>query len=346
MTYYWDQKPDTRPWEQLVNRSSQMTVFLSQENARKTLETGVTTVRDLGAADYNDIAMRELINRGAMLGPRMLVAGWGLQITDEPLKPGFSAPPGGRADGVPEVMRVARQQLAAGVDWVKMYGSTGSGEDVTTMQTFSYEEMKAAADTAHRFNKRIAIHSYGASGARDAVRAGADSVEHSVDIDDATFAEMVRRKTFYVPTIDHNRYYAENARQFGYTALAVSKLRAFIQTNLETTRRAHRAGVRIAMGSDAVMTMHGQNTHELEWFIQAGMTPAQALATATSNAATLLGLEKSIGTLAPGYYADIVAVEGDPLADIKAVTQGVRWVMRSGWVVVNRVPRAPASTTP
>jgi imidazolonepropionase-like amidohydrolase len=99
------------------------------------------------------------------------------------------------------------------------------------------------------------------------------------------------------------------------------------------------------MGSDAVMTMHGQNTRELEWFVQAGMTPAQALGTATSSAAALLGLDKNIGTLAPGYYADIVAVEGDPLSDIKAVTQGVRWVMRSGWVVVNRLPR-PAATTP
>jgi imidazolonepropionase-like amidohydrolase len=226
-----------------------------------------------------------------------------------------------------------------------MYGSTGSGEDVTTLQTFSFDEMKAAVDTAHRFNKRIAIHSYGPSGAGDAVRAGADSVEHAIDIDDATFAEMVRRRTFYVPTIDHNRYYAENARLFGYTAQAVTKLHAFLQRNVETTRRAHRAGVRIAMGSDAVMTMHGQNTRELEWFVQAGMTPAQALGTATSSAAALLGLDKNIGTLAPGYYADIVAVEGDPLSDIKAVTQGVRWVMRSGWVVVNRLPR-PAATTP
>lgn len=346
ITYYWDQKPGTKPWDQLFARMPAVTVFLSHHNARKTLETGVTTARDLGSFDYMDVAVRDLINRGAMLGPRLFVAGYGLQVSDEPIKPGHNAPPGGRADGVPEVLRVVRQQLGAGADWIKMYGSSGSADDVTGFQTFTFEEMKAAADAAHRFNKRIAIHSYGPSGARDAVRAGADSVEHPIDLDDETIAEMVRRRTFYVPTIDHNRYYADNAQQFGYTAEAVAKLRAFVVKNLETTRRAHRAGVRIAMGSDAVMTMFGENTRELEWFVQAGMTPAQALATATTNGAALLGMEKSLGALAPGYYADIVAVEGDPLTDIRAVTNGVRWVMRSGQVVVNRLPPARPPAAP
>lgn len=342
MTYFWDQKPDTKPWEQLFARMPAITVFLASDNARKTLETGVTTVRDLGTFDYMDIAMRDLINRGAMLGPRMLVAGYGLQISDEPIKPGHTAPPGGRADGVPEVMRVVRQQLGAGVDWIKVYGSSGSGDDVTGFQSFSYEELKAAVETAHRWNKRIAIHTYGPDGARDAVRAGADSVEHATDMDDATIAEMARRRIFYVPTIDHNRYYADNAKQFGYTVEAVNKLRAFVPRNLATARRALRAGVRIVMGSDAVMTMFGQNTRELEWFVEAGMTPAQALASATTTAAALLGMEKTLGSIAPGFYADIAAVEGDPLTDIHAVTRGVRWVMRSGRVVVNRPLSAPA----
>ncbi len=343
LTYYWDQRPDTKPWDQLFLRMPAMTVFLAQSNARKTLETGVTTARDLGSTDYMDIAMRDLINRGAMLGPRMLVAGYGLQATDEPPKPGHISPANGRADGVPEVLRVVRQQIAAGVDWIKVYGSSGSGDDVSGYQTFGFDELKAAVDTAHQHNKRIAVHSYGAAGARDAVRAGADSIEHPTDLDDATLAEMVRRRTFYVPTIDHNRYYADNAKAFGYTAEAVSKLRAFMTRNLETARRAHRAGVRIAMGSDAVMTMFGENTRELGWFVQAGMTPAQALATATTTAAELLGMENRLGALLPGYYADIVALEGDPLADISAVINGVRWVMRSGYVVVNRINSATAA---
>lgn len=343
LTYYFDARSELKPFEQLLSRSAAVTVFLAHENARRTLETGVTTARDLGSFDYMDLSMRELINRGAMLGPRMLVSGYGLQISDEPPKPGHFSPPGGRADGVAEVMRVVRQQIGAGVDWIKMYGSTGTGDDVSGLQTFSYDEMKAAAEAAHRFNKKIAIHTYGPSGARDAVRAGADSVEHAVDMDDATLAEMVKKKIYYVPTIDHNRYYAEYARYFGYNADAVSKLRGFIARNVETTRRAHKAGVRIVMGSDALMHMFGQNTRELLWFIEAGMTPAQALATCTTNAASMLGMEKSIGALGPGYYADIVAVEGDPLADIKVVVNNVRWVMKGGQVVVSRIQR-PAAT--
>jgi imidazolonepropionase-like amidohydrolase len=345
LTYYWDQKPETKPWEALFARMPAVNVFLAQENARKTLEAGVTTARDLGSFEYMDLAMRELINRGAMLGPRMLVAGYGLQISDEPQKPGHVTPPGGRADGVPEVLRVVRQQIGAGVDWIKIYGSSGSADDVTGYQTFSFEEIKAAVEAAHRFNKRVAIHTYGPAAARDAVRAGVDSIEHPIDLDDATLAEMVQRHIFYVPTIDHNRYYADSAKQFGYGADVVAKLRDFVIRNLETTRRAFRAGVRIAMGSDAVMTMFGQNTRELEWFVRAGMSPEQALATATTNAAALLGMEQSLGALAPGYYADIVAVDGDPLTDIQTVINGVRWVMRGGYVVVNHLP-LPRSAAP
>jgi imidazolonepropionase-like amidohydrolase len=196
--------------------------------------------------------------------------------------------------------------------------------------------MKAAVEAAHQMGKRIAIHSYGPAGARDAVRAGTDTLEHATDLDDETIAEMARRKTIYVPTIDHNRYYAEYSQQFGYTAEAVKNLNAFIARNLETARRAHRAGVRFAMGSDAVFTMFGQNTRELGWFVKAGMTPAEALATATTNGAAMLGMEKSLGAIAPGYYADIVAVEGDPLADIGVVINQARWVMKGGVVVVDK----------
>jgi imidazolonepropionase-like amidohydrolase len=196
--------------------------------------------------------------------------------------------------------------------------------------------MKAAVDAAHQLGKRIAIHSYGPDGARDAVRAGTDSLEHATDLDDAMIAEMARRKIFYVPTIDHNRYYAENREKFGYSAEAVENLNAYLQRNLETARRAFKAGVRFGMGSDAVLGMFGQNTRELGWFVQAGMTPEQALAAATTNGAQLLGMEKSLGAVAPGFYADIVAVEGDPLADINVVIDRVRWVMKGGIIVVDK----------
>jgi imidazolonepropionase-like amidohydrolase len=334
MTYYWDQAPGTRPLGQ--QRMAAMTVFLAQENARRTLETGVTTVRDLGASEYTDIAMRELINMGKMIGPRMFVAGYGLTLARTSPRLGAVPPPGGQAKGVAEVVRVASQQVAAGADWVKMYGSTGSFQDVTGDQTFNFEEMKAAVDTAHSLGHKIAIHSYGPAGAHDAVFAGVDSLEHATDMDDATIAEMVKRGTYYVPTIDHNRFYADNAAKFGFTQAAVDSLHNFIERNLETAKRAWKAGVKFAMGSDAVYNGFGENTHELAWFVKAGMTPAQALAAATTNPAVMLGHEKDLGAIAPGYFADIVAVEGDPLDDVSVIIEKVRWVMKGGEVVVDK----------
>lgn len=335
MTYLLDPDSAMKPVEQFIKRLPPVTVFLAQQNAKRTLEAGVTTVRDLGSFEQMDLAMRDLIRRGAMVGPRMFVSGIPIFATDEFVKPGHPVTPG-TADGPAEVMRVARLQLAAGVDQIKLVASTGGYDDVTGLQTLSYEEIKAAVDVAHRAGKRIAVHSYGPSGARDAVKAGADSIEHAIDIDDATLAEMARRRIFYVPTIDHNRYYADNSKVYGFSTDAVNNLRGFVPKNLETARRAFRMGVPIAMGSDAVFTMFGENTQELGWFVKLGMTPLQALATATTNAALLLGQEKSLGAVAPGFFADLIAVEGDPATDITAVTQRVRWVMAAGSVVVDR----------
>lgn len=336
LTYYTDETPGEPMRNQLNNRPAAVEVFLARKGALRTLEAGVTTVRDLGADQYMDIAMRDLINRGEMIGPRMFVCGYGLYITATPYKAVWTPPSGGAADGVPEVLKVVRQQIAAGADVIKMYGSTGTDDDVTGFETYTYEEMKAAVDTAHQFGKKIAIHSYGPDGARDAVRAGADSIEHATDMDDATIQDMAKRGTFYVPTIDHNRYYVDNGDRIGYAPGFKERLLAFIPRNLETTRKAFKAGVKIAMGSDAVYTMYGQNTRELGWFVKAGMTPEQALETATGNAAALLGKEKELGAVAPGYFADLVAVEGDPLADINVTLNHVKWVMRGGEVVVDK----------
>ncbi len=321
------------------NRSPIVNAFLARDALRKTLESGVTTVRDMNAVEYADVALRDLIRSGELAGPRIFAVGCGLRVTRTPFR-GAPTPSCGLADGPEEVMRAARQQLAAGADWVKMFASTGSGQDVTGFQTFTFEEMKAAADAVHALGKRLAVHSYGPSGAKDAVRAGADSIEHATGMDDETIAEMARRGTFYLPTIDHNRYYAENGDRLGYAAGYKERLNDFIQRNLETARRAHKAGVRFVLGSDAIYTMFGENARELGWFVKAGMTPEQALLAATRNAAEMLGLEKSLGAVKPGYLADIVAVQGDPLADIAAVTHGVRWVMQGGQVVVDKTVKA------
>ena len=342
MTIYTDETPGQPMLKQLTANPPAFEVFLARKGALRTLEAGVTTVRDLGSDQYEDIAMRDLINHGEMIGPRMFVCGYGLTVTSTPFKPGFNPPLGGIADGVPEVLRAVRQQVAAGADVIKLYASTGTDDDVTQFQTYSYDEIKAAVDAAHQFGKKIAIHSYGPDGARDSVRAGTDSLEHATDMDDATIQEMARRGTFYVPTIDHNRYYLDNWQKIGYADGFQEKTKAFIERNLQTARKAFKAGVKFAMGSDAIYTMFGENTRELGWFVKAGMTPEQALHTATTNAAELLSKSTELGAVAPGYFADLVAVEGDPLTNIDVAIHNVRWVMKSGAVVVDKTTARPA----
>lgn len=326
ITYYWDGAPDTTPRRQ-PPRHVAVQVYLAKENARKALEAGVTTIRDLNAAAGADLAMRDLINMGAMEGPRMFVAGTGLRSAAG--RPGVTDP-------VAEAARMAKAVVES-ADWVKVFGSTGGFEVVTGDQTVSYEEMKAIVDTAHAAGRKVAIHSYGPAGARDAIRAGTDTLEHATDMDDDTIAELVRKRIWYVPTIDHNQYYVENADLvYQFPAEARDNLRGYIARNFETARKAWRAGARLLLGSDAVYTGWGLNTRELAWFVKLGMTNEQALQAATVLPAEMLGMEKSLGSVAPGYLADIVALDGDPLTDIDAAVRGVRWVMKDGAVVVDK----------
>ncbi|MEQ1692341.1 MAG: amidohydrolase family protein [Gemmatimonas sp.] len=318
-------------------RDRDSVVKAAAANARRTLETGVTSVRDLGAGNYADIALRDSINKGVIVGPRMFVAGYGLSKVTTPAAAGAASQAArGRVRDTNDIKDAIKAQVDAGVDWIKMYGSTGTYANVTGIQTFTAVEMRVATETAHRWKRPIAIHSYGDSGGRAAIRAGAESVEHPAGFDDATIAEWSRRGTIYVPTIDHNRFYAENASLLGYSPEQVAGLDSFRVLNLATARRAHQAGVRFAMGSDAVWWMFGENTRELGWFVKAGMSPAQALATATTNGAALLGQSSKLGRIAPGYFADIVAVEGNPLQDIAVILDHVVWVMKDGVVVVDK----------
>jgi imidazolonepropionase-like amidohydrolase len=341
LTYWWDKNPRKNPNAEVASILPQELVFLAQENARKCIEIGVTTVRDLAAGNYSDMAMRNLINRGAMVGPRMFVAGPAMSAGGPVPRYGevfpWVVPNQGEASGVPEVIRLVRQELGAGADLIKMFGSTGGFNDVETYQTFTLEEMQAAVETTHTMGKRIAIHSYGPEGARDAVRAGGDTLEHAINIDDATFAEMVRKKIIYVPTVYHNVWYVENYKEFDWPESDNQKILAYEHASEETTRRAIKAGVRIAMGSDAVYELFGHNTEELTYLVKSGMTPEQAIAAATVNGAAALGMEKDLGEATPGHYADLVAVEGNPLLDISVAVHNVRWVMKGGAVLVNKV---------
>src|SRR6058998_1825575 len=307
ITYYWD--GTTAPRSEL--RHTAVTAFLAQENAQRALEAGVTTIRNLNSPDGTDLAMRDLINMGKMIGPRMFVSGLGIRITRSTAPP---TPIGIMADGIDAVIHAVRQVIASGADWVKMYGSTGGFDDVTQAQTFTFEEMKAAVDATH-------------------------SLEHATDMDDQTIAEMVKRKTYYAPTIDHNQYYVENADTvYHFPPGAKERLLDYIQRNFETARKAYQAGVHMIVGSDAVYNGWGLNMRELDWFVKMGMKPEQALKTATTEPAAMLGMEKSLGAVAPGFFADIVAVEGDPLTNITAVSrrENIRWVMKGGRVVVDK----------
>lgn len=324
VTYFWDRASGTTPLRQGRRRTPGETADVAAPNARLTLETGVTTIRDLGASGGADILMRDRVDAGLLVGPRMFVAGRGI-----------SAGRGG-GPGVEAIPGEVAARVKAGSDWIKVYGSRGSFDSVDTTQTLTVDQMKAIVDAAHASGRKVAIHSYGGSGVRDAVRAGADSVEHGIELDDDTLAEMVKRGTVWVPTIDHNRYYVDAKDDYGFAPDAIPPLQQYIAKNLDATRRAVKAGVRIGMGSDAVFTGFGQNTRELEWFVKAGMTPAQALQTATTTAADLLGRADSLGRIKAGFVADLVAVEGNPVEDIDAVITGVKWVMKDGLVVVDK----------
>jgi imidazolonepropionase-like amidohydrolase len=322
ITYYWDRKPGTRP--RGTPRLPAVTVYLAQDNAKRTLETGVTTIRDLNAGNDMDLAMRELIAIGAMVGPRMFVSGPGLSSRpNQPLTPD-------------NVATLVAARVKSGVDWIKIFGSRGSYEVVDGTQTVSFEEMRTVVDAAHAARKKVAIHSYGASGVHDAVFAGADSVEHGADIDDETLREMVRWGTVWVPTVDHNRYYIDAKDEFGFAPESVGPLKDYIERNLASVAKGVKLGVKIGMGSDAVYTMFGQNTRELEWLVKAGMTPTQALGAATTTPAELLGVGDRLGRIAPGYLADLVAVDGDPTANVTTLFNGVKVVFKEGKIVVDK----------
>ena len=330
---YWDEAPGTNPYRQ-APRTQAETVFLAQKSMLRTLEAGVTTARDLSVnatLEGVDIAQRNLINNGHMVGPRMFVSTRGLGATPRAY---------GGVSGPYEMMKAVRENIAAGADQIKLYASTGGSQTLTGYQTLTYEEIKAAVGIAHAFGKKVVLHSYGPAGAKAGAMAGVDNIEHAIDMDDETLAMMKAKGIVYVPTIDHNRFYNDNKEQFEFRKGVGPEYEAFIARNIETTRRAFKAGVKIGMGSDALYSMHGQNTRELGALVKAGLTPAQALASATTIGAALLGKEKVLGAIAPGYFADIVAVEGDPLADVNVTITKVRWVMKGGAVVVDKTAAA------
>jgi len=331
MTYGLRGMPKGDAWAELSDSSTSDRLVAAIQNASDTLNAGVTSARDLGDWDDDVFRLKALIESNVIQGPRLFISGSGIHPSSLSM-----AAEGQKQDLVAELSNQAHDRIAKGANWIKIFATTGSADDLTDKQVFFYPEIKAVTDIAHAAGLRVALHSYGPSAVLDALRAKVDSIEHPVGLSEETLDFWAQTDVFYVPTIDHNRYYADHRDEFGYDKNVESELRAFVKKNVESLRGAHESGVQIAMGSDAVMTMFGQNTRELEWFVAAGMTPAQALRSATLNGAILIAQDQTLGRLKEGYTADIVAVEGDPLTDIQAITRRVRWVMKGGMVVVDR----------
>lgn len=311
---------------------------LIEANARLILASGVTTIRDLGSDHNLDLETAARIEAGELVGPRIFGAGdgvWPMALAPK----GTPASASGRADGPDEVARTVRAEIAAGVRVVKLWASTGSDDDLSGDRTYSYEELRAAVDVAHALGVPVAVHDTLGEVTDDIVRAGADSVEHPRRLSAATLAAMRERGVVYVPTIAHNYYYLENMERFNFPPDRRAGFEAFIADNIETTRAARRAGVTIVMGSDAVYTAFGTNTRELDIFVhEVGMSPMEALATATTSAARLLRVHDRLGAIKAGYLADFVVIDGD-LSRIEDI-HDVVMVVKDGAVVHEAAPGA------
>ncbi len=315
--------------------------LIGARNARVTLEAGFTTVRNVGADGYSDVALRDAIDAGDVPGPRMLVSGPALGITgghcDNDLLPyEYHATADGVADGVEQVQHKVREVIKYGADLIKVCATGGvlsKGDDPNASQ-YTLEEMKAIVADAHRLGRKVAAHAHGAQGVIWASEAGVDSVEHGHLMNDEAIATLKKNGTYLVPTLYLMDWNRENAAQANLPDFARKKMDLVSAQGKQAAKKAFAAGVKIAMGTDAAVYPHGLNAHELAVYVSLGMTPLQAIQSATINDADLLGWSDKVGAIETGKWADIIAVDGDPLQDVTTL-QHVRFVMKGGEVVKN-----------
>jgi imidazolonepropionase-like amidohydrolase len=308
--------------------------ILGVENAKTTLEAGFTSVRNVGANGFTDVALRDEINAGHIPGPHMLVSGPALGITgghmDENLLPKqYNVVGEGVADGIAGVQHMVRENIKYGADLIKIGASGGvlsKGDDPQASQ-YTQEEMQAIVADAHRLGRKVAAHAHGAQAILWASEAGVDSIEHGSYLDEAGIAMMKKHGTYFVPTA----YLIDWVQQYGnLPPFYAQKMKDVSAVEKQNAIRAIKAGVKVACGTDAAVYPHGLNAHELDVYVnQFGMTPLAALQTATLNAADLMGWTAKTGSLEAGKWADVIAVQGDPLGDIKLL-QHVPFVMKGG----------------
>ena len=311
--------------------------------ARRTLLAGFTTVRNLGDDGNESLALRDAIDAGLIPGPRIVSAGQPIGSTGGHADPtdgfrmdlaGDPGPLHGIIDSPADAWKAVREHYKLGVDVIKIMPSGGVLDESASGDNpqMTLEEIRAAVAAARDYGYRVAAHAHGAEAIRRAVLGGVDSIEHGTYMDAADMALMKQHGTWYVPTITAGEFVAEKAKVPGYYPPQVAAKAAAIGPKImDTAGRAWRAGVRIAFGTDAGVFPHGENAREFVYLTQAGMPSLEALRTATVNAAALLGRGHELGRLAPGYRADVIAVDGDPLADIRRL-QRVSFVMKDGTV--------------
>src|SRR5580658_6301288 len=304
--------------------------------AKITLEAGFTSVRNVGASGYSDVALRDYIDAGYIPGPHMQASGPPLGITgghcDNNFLPAdYHATTEGVADGIAAVQQRVRQNIKYGADLIKVCATGGvlsKGDDPQASQ-YSLDELKAIVADAHRLGRKVAAHAHGAEGILFATQAGVDSIEHGTYIDADDIAAMKQHGTWLVPTL----YLIDWMRENGHLpAMFQKKMIDVSGAVVQNQRKAVAAGVKVALGTDAAVYPHGLNAHEVEVYVtRLGMTPLAALQTGTINAADLMGWSDRAGALEPGKWADIIAVDGDPLSDVRTL-QNVRFVMKGGIV--------------
>ncbi len=310
--------------------------ILGVENAKVTLEAGFTSIRNVGASDYADVALRDEINAGHIPGPHMEVSGPPLGITgghcdDNMLPYEYHIQAEGVADGVAAVQHKVRQNVKYGADLIKICATGGvlsKGDDPQASQ-YTKEELAAIVADAHRLGRRVAAHAHGAQGILWATEAGVDSIEHGSYMDDADIAAMKQHGTYFVPTA----YLVDWVQQYGNLPVFYQqKMKDVSAVEKQNAIKAIKAGVKVALGTDAAVYPHGLNAHEVDVYVnQFGMSPLAGIQTGTVNAADLMNWSDRAGAIEPGKWADVIAVQGDPLKDVKLL-QHVNFVMKGGIV--------------
>jgi imidazolonepropionase-like amidohydrolase len=332
--------------DDFLKRSSAFNAIDGLVNAQKSLRAGFTTLRDPGDMDiyYAHFVVRDAINAGKVEGPRIVAAGHLLSITGGHADFNSGAPEmnipafGEIVDGVEEVRKAVRKEVKWGADWIKISATGGiySAGDEPGLEQFSFDEMKAAVDEARRFGRQVSAHSHGVQGTKSALRAGVRSIEHGSILDDEAVELFKRYGAYLVPTIYTSEYTLAEGKKNNIPAFAFEKASRLHELKHESFLKAVKGGVKIVYGTDTGIIPQGANARQFAVMVKWGMPPAQAILSATSVAAEMLGLSKDLGSIETGKYADVIAVAGDPLVDISTL-EDVKFVMKGGKIVKDMI---------